>query len=119
MEDVTKDNQPTPKYQPKFARVLIQREVKKKSAGGIIFSDAKRHAKCEGIIVGLGETAGWIEAYNDNHLTPVRTLDLGDKVIFGAYSGAWLDSTYTGDKENDDGTLFICQDADILAVIKE
>lgn len=107
---------------PKFGRVLIKREVTEKSRGGIIIPDtaAKRNASCEGIIVGLGETAGWIEVYQDGQLVPTKTMNIGDKVIFGRHSGAWLDATY-GQKgeQNDDGSLFICQDADILAVIKE
>jgi co-chaperonin GroES (HSP10) len=46
-------------------------------------------------------------------------MQVGDKVIFGRHSGAWLDATYGNRGEaNDDGKLFICQDADILAVIK-
>lgn len=107
---------------PKFGRVLIKREIVEQTKGGIILTKdtAKRHATCEGVIVGLGETAGWTETFNnDNERISVQTLKIGDKVIFGRHSGAWIDGTYTGDKANDDGSLFICQDADILAVIKE
>lgn len=109
------------KYEPKFGRVIVKREVSEKSLGGIIIPEtaAKRHASCEGVIVGLGETAGWVEIYKDGERTPVQNMKLGDKVIFGRHSGAWLDATYGAKGENDDGTLFICQDADILAVIRE
>lgn len=69
--------------------------------------------------MGLGETAGWVDVYKDGTQTPIQTMFVGDKVIFGRHSGAWLDATTTGEKDNDDGSLFICQDADILAVIKE
>lgn len=107
-------------YEPKFGRVLIKREIHDKTKGGIIIPNAKRHASCEGIIVALGETAGWTETYDEHKdRVPVQTLHVGKRVIFGRHSGAWLDATYTGDKDNDDGTLFICQDADILAVINE
>lgn len=109
-------------YEPKFGRVLIRREIKEK-IGSIILPDAKRHAKCTGTIVGLGETAGWTETYRPNDLNEmerivVQTMKVGQQVIFGRHSGAWLDASY-GNKgeENDDGTLFICQDQDILAVI--
>jgi co-chaperonin GroES (HSP10) len=106
-------------YLPKFGRVLIKREIQEK-VGSIILPDAKRHARSQGIITALGETAGWTEIYNpDGTTTAIQTLKVGDKVIFGRHSGAWLDATYTGAQENDDGSLFICQDADILAVIKE
>lgn len=109
------------KYEPKFGRVIIKREVTEKTNGGIILPNdaAKRHAACEGIIVGLGETAGWAEVYQDGERIPLQTMKVGDRVIFGRHSGAWLDATYGQKGENDDGTLFICQDADILAVIKE
>ncbi len=102
-------------YEPKFGRVLIEREVKK--ASGIIIPEnaAKRNAPSVGIIVALGETAGWTEAYNSSgELSPTQTLKKGDKVLFGKHAGAWIDST-----DGNDGTLYICQDADILAVIKE
>lgn len=101
------------KYQPKFGRVLIKREIKAK-IGSIIIPDAKRYATCEGVIVALGETAGWAEIPEKGY---VQTLNVGDSVIFGRHSGAWLDASYAADK--DDGTLFICQDADILAVMGE
>lgn len=122
-------------YEPKFGRVLIKREIKEK-VGSIILPDAKRHAKCDGIIVALGETAGWVETYSEHweqqvgslggssihtvskETHPKRIMKVGDHVIFGRHSGAWLDATYTNGSENDDGSLFICQDADILCVIK-
>lgn len=102
------------KYQPKFGRVLIKREVTKKTAGGIILPEqaVKRHASCEGVIVALGETAGWTETHEGQK----QILKVGDHVIFGRHSGAWLDASYDKGQENDDGTLFICQDEDILAV---
>lgn len=114
------------KYEPKFGRVLIEREVVEKTSGGIILpgDSAKRHAPCVGKIVALGETAGWTEAFyhEDNGIGHgnVRVFKVGDKVIFGRYSGAWLDATYSekGDVR-EEGKLFICQDQDILAVIKE
>lgn len=105
---------------PKFARVLIKREVQKQTSGGIILPDtaAKRHASCEGIIIGLGETAGWLQTYDESG-NPInkQIFKIGDHVIFGRHAGAWLDATYgkTGEA-NDDGTLFICADEDILAV---
>lgn len=110
------NKQPTHKYQPKFGRVLIEREVKSKSAGGIIIVDAKRYSRCEGVIKALGETAGWIEVYEDGILTPKKILNIGERVLFGKFAGVWLDQT---SEEKDDGTLFMCADADILAVIKE
>lgn len=108
------------KYEPKFGRVLIKREIREK-VGSIIIPDAKRHATCEGIIVALGETAGWAETFDSNgERIPIQTLCVGDKVIFGRHAGTWLDATYGQKGEmNDDGSLFMCQDADILAIVRE
>lgn len=105
---------------PKFGRVLIKRETNQKSSGGIIIPEtvAKRHAACEGVIIALGETAGWTQTYTDSgDAVTKRIFNIGDKVIFGRHAGAWLDGSYSSKgEEKDDGTLFICQDEDILAV---
>lgn len=108
-------------YEPKFGRVLIEREVNEKSKGGIIIPNAKRYAACTGKIIALGETAGWTDAYDEegNQLTK-QVFKVGDEVMFGKHAGAWLDATYDNKGEqNDDGKLFICQDADILCVINK
>jgi co-chaperonin GroES (HSP10) len=104
-------------FKPKFGRVLIEREVKEKTAGGILIpeSQVQRQAPSTGVIVALGETAGWVEVPEKGF---VQTMKIGDKVIFGKHSGAWLDATYGNSGANDDGKLFICQDADILAVME-
>lgn len=91
------------KYEPIFARVLIKRDVKEKTAGGIIMPNAKRHASSEGVVLALGETASTV-------------LKVGYKVLFGKHSGTWIDPS---NKEGEEGTLFLCQDEDILAIIKE
>lgn len=108
------------KYEPKFGRVLIKRVIAEK-IGSIFVPDAKRHARLEGIIVGLGENAGWTTSYDvAGNQKNVRAFNIGDKVLFGRHAGAWIDaSNKIGGEENDDGTLFICQDEDILAIIKE
>lgn len=101
------------KYAPLFARVLIQRKVEEKR-GSIILPDAKRHARSEGVVIAVGPTAD-------------ENIKIGDHVIFGKHAGAWLDGTYSevkdargviGSKDNNDGTLFICQDEDILAKVE-
>lgn len=114
------------KYEPKFGRVLIKREIKEK-IGSIILPDsaAKRLASCEGIIIALGETAGFTDSYYKDadgillhHI--VQTLKVGQRILFGRHSGAWLDARFDSKgQDTDEGTLFICQDADILAVINE
>ncbi len=128
MENVTSNSL---KYEPKFGRVLIKRELKKSSLIHIPESAAKRNAPAIGVIVALGETAGWTETYAavftdkdiaedyQNHdgrmeLVPIQTLKVGQRIIFGRHAGAWLDGT-----SDEDATLYICQDQDILAVINE
>lgn len=108
------------KYKPKFARVIVEREVNQK-VGSIILPDAKKHAPCTGKIVALGETAGITTSYDDDGNDIIlKTLKIGDKVIFGRHSGAWLDASYSSNgQQNDDGKYFICQDQDILAVVEE
>lgn len=101
-------------YKPLFGRVLIEREVTSNS-GGVIIPEtiAKRHARCEGKVIAIGPTAEGVK--------------IGDHVIFGKHAGAWLDNTYSlakapngqvGVKDNEDGTLFICQDEDLLAILE-
>lgn len=101
------------KYTPLFARVIIQRKVEEKR-GSIILVDAKRHARSEGVVLAVGPTAD-------------KDIQVGDHVIFGKHAGAWLDGTYSeikdprgvvGVKDNNDGTLFICMDEDILAKVE-
>ncbi len=91
------------KYKPLFSRVIIRRELNEKTAGGIIIPDAKRHSRAEGIVVAIGSNADGVA--------------VGDRVMFGKHAGTWLDATQGQSGENDDGTLFICQDEDILAII--
>lgn len=94
------------KYKPKFGRVLIERETKKVNGLIIPESAAKRNAPCTGIIIALGETAGWTDSPGESK--SIQTLEIGNKVLFGRHAGAWIDG---------EETLFICQDEDILAVI--
>ena len=103
------------KYEPKFGRVLIERE--KKKANGIIIPEdaAKRNAPCLGKIIGLGETAGFTETYFQDadgsyQQKTIQTLKVGDQVIFGRHAGAWIDG---------EETMYICQDQDILLIVKE
>ena len=93
------------KYSPLFGRVIIKREVEEKRGSIFIPTTAQmRHARAEGSVIAKGPNAEGVE--------------IGDKVIFGKHSGTWLDQTYSQKAENDDGTMFLCQDEDILAVIR-
>lgn len=106
------------KYKPLFSRVVIEREVQTK-VGSVMLPEhlQKKHARCEGVVIAIGPTADGVK--------------IGDKVIFGRHSGTWLDGSYSqvavqtqqgqqrALKDNDDGTLFLCQDEDLLAIIEE
>lgn len=90
------------KYKPLFARVLIEREVIEQTTSGIILPNAKKHSKSTGTVIAVGPT--------------VEGVKVGDKVVFGRHAGAWLDQS---SQDKDDGTLFICQDEDILCIVEE
>lgn len=94
----------TTKYSPLFGRVIIRREIEEKR-GSILLPNAKKHARSEGVVIAVGPSAEGVK--------------VGDHVIFGRHAGAWLDATYSGAAENDDGTTFICQDEDILAIVEQ
>lgn len=94
------------KYKPLFGRVVISREVEEKKGSIMIPSHLqKRHSRSEGVVVAIGPSAEGVE--------------IGQRVIFGKHAGTWLDSTYSGTAENDDGSMFLCQDEDILAIVGE
>ena len=105
-------------YKPLFARVLIRREVFEKIGNVLIPENIqKRHAKCEGVVIDKGPTAD-------------ASIIVGSRVMFGRHAGTWLDATYSmvrdargqqlsAVSDNDDGTLFLCQDEDILAIIEQ
>lgn len=104
-------------YKPLFARVLIEREIQTQQ-GGVLIPEtiAKRHARCEGIVIAVGPTAD-------------ESVKIGSHVVFGRHAGTWLDATYApvrgsdgkpfGIADKDDGTLFLCLDEDILCVIED
>lgn len=86
-------------FEPVFARVIVQREILKSKFGLIIPENAaKREASAVGIVVAVGPTAD-------------LSIEVGQKVLFGRFSGEWM--------EREEGEYFILQDEDILAIIKE
>lgn len=109
-------------YKPLFGRVLIERDVLKKVGSIYIPEDQqKRQAVCKGKIVALGETAGWTRVYDETGAEKMeRVVHVGDIVSFGRHAGTWLDKSYgIADNKNDEAPYFLCQDEDLLAVIKQ
>jgi len=84
-------------FTPKFARVVLQREDMK-SKGGLIIPEeiARRNARNEGLVVGIGPTA--------------QNVELGETVMFGNFSGAWI--------EREGHEYYIVQDEDLLVRVK-
>ena len=87
------------KLEPKFARVLLERE--KVKASGIIIPESaeKRNAPVVGTVVAVGPTAD-------------ESIKIDSKVIFGRHAGDWI-------KSPDGREFFICQDEDILVEVKD
>jgi len=78
-------------YTPLFGRVLIEREIVRKTAGGLIIPDKeqKRLSVSKGKVIALGETAGWSKTFDDDgNEKSVRVINVGDEVIFGRHASA-------------------------------
>jgi chaperonin GroES len=94
------------KIRPLHDRVVIKRmEEERKSPGGIVIPDAAAEKPVRGEVIAIGK--GKILENGD-----VRTLDVkvGDKVLFGKYSGQEV-------KELGEGML-VMREEDIMAVIE-
>ena len=93
------------KIRPLHDRVLVKRlEEDKTSPGGIVIPDSAAEKPIRGVVVGVGN--GKIL---DNG--QVRTLDVkvGDKVLFGKYSGTEV--------KVDGVELVVMREDDIMAVL--
>jgi chaperonin GroES len=85
------------KYRPLGARVLIAiNNVEEVSSGGIILPDVAKEEKAEGVVMGIG--------------AEVNELEVGDRVIFGKYSGDEL--------ELSSKKYRVVNEEDVLAVIE-
>jgi chaperonin GroES len=95
------------KIRPLHDRVIIRRlEEERKSAGGIVIPDSAAEKPIRGEIVAVGN--GKILDNGD-----VRSLDVkvGDKVLFGKYSGTEIKV------EGED--LVVMREDDIMAVLAD
>ena len=91
------------KIQPLADRVLVQpQEAEEKTAGGIIIPDtAKKERPIEGKVLAVGQGT------KDEEMV----LKVGDKVLYGKYSGSEL--------EHDGKKYLIMKQSDVLAVINK
>ena len=92
---------------PLHDRVIIKREEEETtSAGGIVLpgSATEKPSRGEVIAVGKGKVA-------DNGQTSAMSVSVGDKVLFGKYSGTEIQS--------DEETLIVMREDEIMAIISE
>ncbi len=71
------------KFKPLYDRVLVERlESEAKTSGGIIIPDTAKEKPMEGLVVAVGTGTK-----NDNgNIVPLQ-VKVGDKVLFGKWSG--------------------------------
>lgn len=94
------------KIRPLHDRVVVRRlEEEKTTAGGIVLpgSAAEKPSQGEVVAVGTGKAL-------DNGEVRALAVKVGDKVIFGKYSGSEV-------KVKDD-TLLVMKEDDILAIVE-
>ena len=94
------------RIRPLHDRVIVKRvEEEKKSAGGIIIPDAAAEKPVQGVVKAVGK--GKILENGE-----VRPLDLkvGDKVLFGKYSGTEV--------KVDGEDVLVMREEDVMAVIE-
>lgn len=86
-------------------RVLVRRaEEETKSAGGIILTGSAQEKPSEGEVVAVGNGKKL-----DNGSTQPMDVKVGDKVLFGKYSGS---EVKVGDE-----TLLMMREEDIMGII--
>ncbi|OQX87974.1 MAG: co-chaperone GroES [Candidatus Omnitrophica bacterium 4484_70.2] len=94
------------KIKPLGDRVLIRPcEEKEKTKGGIVLPDTAKERPQEGEIVAVGEGRR-----TDDGKTVPLSLKVGDKVLYGKYSGTEI--TVDGEE------YLIMREEDVLAVIE-
>jgi len=94
------------KIKPLGDRVLIKpSEEKEKTKGGIVLPDTAKERPQEGEIVAVGEGRR-----TDDGKTIPLSLKVGDKVLYGKYSGTEI--TVDGEE------YLIMREEDVLAVIE-
>lgn len=94
------------KFKPLADRVLVKRtEETTKTAGGIIIPDTAKEKPSQGKVIAVG--AG---ARDESGKIVPMTLKIGDKVLFGKWSGSEV--------KIDGETLLIMKEADVLGILE-
>ena len=95
------------KIQPLGDRIVVRPlEAESKTKGGIVLPDTAKEKPQEGEVVAVGKGK-----VLDNGSIQAPEVKVGDKVLYGKYSGNEITS-----KEGDE--LLIMREEDILAIIK-
>ena len=95
------------KLQPLADRVIIKPlKAEEKTKGGIVLPDTAKEKPQEGEVVAVGK--GKIL---DNGHVQAPDVKVGDRVLYGKYSGTEI-------KANDGGDLLIVREEELLAVLK-
>ncbi len=92
--------------QPLADRVIVKpMEAEEKTKGGIILPDTAKEKPIEGTIVAIGNGK-----VTDDGKTVALTVKVGDKVLYGKYSGTEV--TIEGEE------YLIMRESDIFAIVK-
>jgi chaperonin GroES len=95
------------KMQPLGDRVVVRPlEAENKTKGGIVLPDTAKEKPQQGEVVAVGKGK-----VLDNGTTAAPEVKVGDKVLYGKYSGNEI-TTKDGEE------LLIMREEDILAIIK-
>ncbi len=94
------------KFRPLYDRILIKRcEAEEKTAGGLIVPDTAKEKPQEAEVIAVGSG----KALDDGKTREI-SLNVGDRVLFGKY---------TGDEIKLDGVEhIILREEDVLAVVE-
>lgn len=94
------------KVRPLGDRVLVKRvEEKEQKVGSIIIPDSAKEKPSEGEIVAVG-----VGARNDKGEVIALEVKVGDKILFGKYSGSEV--------KVDGQEYMIMRESDILAIVE-
>jgi len=92
-------------FRPTDDRVLVQPcEAEDKTAGGIILPDAAKEKPQRGTVIAVGP-GKMLKSGKRGEMT----LQVGDEVFYGRYSGTEVDF--------EAGTMVVVRESDVLAVI--
>ena len=95
------------KIKPLADRILVKRiEEEEKTKGGIIIPDAAKEKPQEGKVVAIGDGK-----VLDNGQKLALTVKVGDKILFGKYSGSEI-------KVDGDEHLIMRED-DVLGIVED